>query len=67
MDLLASGRGTGYLLKGRVTDVDEFLDAGADAKRRLGGRFRIGSELFVARHRADPLSELSDRDREVPR
>jgi DNA-binding NarL/FixJ family response regulator len=26
MELLASGRGVGYLLKSRVTDVEEFLD-----------------------------------------
>ena len=26
MDLLASGERSGYLLKSRVTDVDEFLD-----------------------------------------
>ena len=27
MELLASGRGIGYLLKSRITNVDEFLDA----------------------------------------
>ena len=27
MTLLASGRGSGYLLKSRVTELDEFLDA----------------------------------------
>jgi serine/threonine-protein kinase PknK len=66
MDLLASGRGTGYLLKGRVTDVDEFLET---LERIANGGSVVDSalvqELFVARHRADPLSELSDREREV--
>jgi len=66
MDLLASGRGTGYLLKGRVTDVDEFLET---LERIANGGSVVDSalvqELFVARHRADPLSELSGREREV--
>ncbi len=26
MDLLAAGRGSGYLMKSRLTDVDQFLD-----------------------------------------
>jgi serine/threonine-protein kinase PknK len=66
MDLLASGRGTGYLLKGRVTDVGEFLET---LERIAKGGSVIDpalvQELFVARHRADPLAELSDREREV--
>ena len=66
MELLASGRGVGYLLKSRVTDVEEFLDT-------LGRIARGGSvvdptlvaELVAARHRDDPLAELSVREREV--
>ena len=66
MELLASGRGVGYLLKSRVTDVEEFLDT-------LGRIARGGSvvdptlvaELVAARHRDDPLAELSAREREV--
>src|SRR6266576_5107334 len=66
MELLASGHGIGYLLKSRVTDVDEFIDA-------LGRIARGGSvvdpglvqELVAARHRDDPLDALSPREREV--
>ncbi len=66
MELLASGRSIGYLLKSRVTDVDEFIDA-------LGRIARGGSvvdpglvqELVAARHRDDPLDVLSPREREV--
>ncbi|HEX4659978.1 MAG TPA: response regulator transcription factor [Streptosporangiaceae bacterium] len=66
MELLASGQGIGYLLKSRVTDVDEFIDA-------LGRIARGGSvvdpalvqELVTARRRNDPLDVLSPREREV--
>ena len=66
MELLASGQGIGYLLKSRVPDVDEFIDA-------LGRIARGGSvvdpglvqELVAARHRDDPLDALSPREREV--
>ncbi len=66
MELLASGQGIGYLLKSRVTDVDDFIDA-------LGRIARGGSvvdpglvqELVAARHRDDPLDALSPREREV--
>jgi serine/threonine-protein kinase PknK len=66
MELLASGQGIGYLLKSRVTDVDEFIDA-------LGRIARGGSvvdpalvqELVAARRRNDPLDVLSPREREV--
>jgi DNA-binding NarL/FixJ family response regulator len=66
MELLASGQSIGYLLKNRVTDVDEFIDA-------LGRIARGGSvvdpglvqELVAARRRDDPLEGLSPREREV--
>jgi DNA-binding NarL/FixJ family response regulator len=66
MELLASGRRIGYLLKSRVVDVDEFLDT-------LGRVARGGSvvdpalvqELVAARRRDDPLAVLSAREREV--
>ena len=38
MTLLASGRGSGYLLKSRVTEVDEFLDAVRTSKPWWIGR-----------------------------
>jgi len=66
MDLLASGERSGYLLKSRVTDVDEFLEA-------LGRIARGGSvvdpalvqELVAARRVEDSLDVLSPREREV--
>ncbi|MEO3742421.1 response regulator transcription factor [Plantactinospora sp. B5E13] len=66
MDLLASGRGIGYLLKSRVTDVADFVDT-------LGRIARGGSvvdpalvqDLVSARRRNDPLAALSEREREV--
>jgi len=65
-DLLASGERSGYLLKSRVTDVDEFVDT-------LGRVVRGGSvvdpalvqELVAARRVDDPLDELTVREREV--
>jgi serine/threonine-protein kinase PknK len=66
MDLLAAGRGTGYLLKSRVTDVDEFLDT-VDRVVKGGSVVdpALVRELVYARHVYDPLDELSDREREV--
>ncbi len=66
MTLLASGEGIGYLLKSRVVDVDEFIDA----LRRIakGGSVvdpELVKELVGARRRLDPLAVLSAREREV--
>jgi DNA-binding NarL/FixJ family response regulator len=66
MELLASGQGIGYLLKSRVTDVDEFIDALSRIAR--GGSVvdpALVQELVAARHRNDPLDALSPREREV--
>jgi DNA-binding NarL/FixJ family response regulator len=66
MTLLASGRRTGYLLKTRVTDVDEFLDAVARVSR--GGSVvdpALVQELVAARDVEDPLEELTPRERAV--
>ena len=66
MELLASGRGIGYLLKSRVTDVDEFLDTLHRIAR--GGSVvdpALVQELVSARRRNDPLDALSAREREV--
>jgi serine/threonine-protein kinase PknK len=66
MELLASGRGVGYLLKSRVTDVAEFLDSLQRIAR--GGSVvdpALVQELVSARRRDDPLAALSDREREV--
>jgi DNA-binding NarL/FixJ family response regulator len=66
MELLASGRGIGYLLKSRVTDVAEFLDTVERVAR--GGSVvdpALVQELVTARRRNDPLAALSAREREV--
>jgi DNA-binding NarL/FixJ family response regulator len=66
MELLASGQGIGYLLKSRVTDGDEFIDA-LERIARGGVVVDPGlvQELVAARHRDDPLAALSPREREV--
>jgi serine/threonine-protein kinase PknK len=66
MELLASGRGVGYLLKSRVSDVDEFLDT-LDRVARGGSVVdpALVQELVSARRRSDPLGALSNREREV--
>ena len=66
MDLLAGGDGIGYLLKSRVADVEEFLDAVQRVAR--GGSVvdpALVQELVNARRREDPLAALSVREREV--
>ncbi len=65
-ELLASGERSGYLLKSRVTDVDEFIQT-------LGRIVKGGSvvdpalvqELVAAQRADDPLDVLSPREREV--
>lgn len=65
-DLLSGNiSGVGYLLKQRVADVDEFMDA----LRRVaaGGTAldpQVVSQLLVRRH-SDPLDRLTSREREV--
>jgi DNA-binding NarL/FixJ family response regulator len=65
-ELLASGRSTGYLLKDRVSDVDDFL---ATLDRIVKGAAVVDpalvQELFAARRVEDPLQVLSQREREV--
>jgi DNA-binding NarL/FixJ family response regulator len=66
MELMASGRAVGYLLKSRISDVTEFLDA---LERIAGGGSVVDpgliQELVSARRRNDPLARLSGREREV--
>lgn len=66
MGLLGSGRGVGYLLKSRVTDVAEFVDTLHRIVR--GGSVvdpALVQELVNTRRRDDPLGALSTREREV--
>jgi DNA-binding NarL/FixJ family response regulator len=65
-DLLASGERSGYLLKSRVTDVDEFTET---LERIVKGGSVVDpalvQELVAARRAEDPLDVLSPREREV--
>ncbi|POX52788.1 response regulator transcription factor [Streptomyces sp. Ru72] len=66
MELLADGRRIGYLLKSRVGDVQEFLEALERIAK--GGSVvdpALVQELVSARRREDPLAVLSEREREV--
>jgi DNA-binding NarL/FixJ family response regulator len=66
MDLLGSGQGSGYLLKSRVTDVDEFVET---LERIVKGGSVVDpalvQELVAARRVDDPLDVLTPREREV--
>jgi serine/threonine-protein kinase PknK len=66
MELLASGRGIGYLLKSRITDVSDFLDT---LRRVAKGASVVDpalvQELVSAGRRDDPLAALSTREQEV--
>jgi DNA-binding NarL/FixJ family response regulator len=66
MELLASGRGIGYQLKSRITDVNEFVDTLQRVAR--GGSVvdpALVRELVTASRRSDPLAVLSSREHEV--
>lgn len=66
MTLLGSGGGIGYLLKSRVVDVEEFIDAlGRIAKGGSVVDPELVKELVDARRRLDPMAVLSAREREV--
>ena len=58
--------GVGYLLKDRVADVSEFLEA----VRRVGAGGtaldpEVVSQLLVRSRRRDPIARLTEREREV--
>jgi len=65
-ELLTSGRRTGYLLKDRVSDVDDFLST---LDRIVNGASVVDpalvQELLAVRRIEDPLEALSPREREV--
>jgi DNA-binding NarL/FixJ family response regulator len=66
MTLLANGSRSGYLLKSRVTDIDEFLDTLERVCR--GGSVvdpSLVQQLVAARRVDDPLEPLTPREREV--
>jgi DNA-binding NarL/FixJ family response regulator len=66
VELLTSGGGFGYLLKDRVLDVDDFLEA-AERVARGGSALdpAVVAALVQPPSREDPLAELTPREREV--
>jgi DNA-binding NarL/FixJ family response regulator len=66
MDLLGSGERSGYLLKSRVLNVDDFVET---LDRIVKGASVIDpalvQELVAARRGDDPLADLSPREAEV--
>jgi DNA-binding NarL/FixJ family response regulator len=60
----ADGRGVGYLLKERVGDVEEFIDA---LHRVAAGNTVVDPEVVrqLIRRRRDPLARLTAREQEV--
>jgi DNA-binding NarL/FixJ family response regulator len=66
MDLLEGGERIGYLLKSRVMNAGDFVDALERIAR--GGSVvdpALVQELVAQRRRDDPLEELTAREREV--
>jgi DNA-binding NarL/FixJ family response regulator len=66
VELVSAGGGFGYLLKDRVLDVDDFLDA---VRRVAGGGSALDPQvvaaLIGAPRAVQALDELSPREREV--
>ena len=66
-ELLASGDGgVGYLLKDRVSDIDEFLD-GVERVAAGGSVLdpQVVAQLLARRRTSDPVESLTPREREV--
>jgi len=66
IDLLEGGERIGYLLKSRVMNTAQLLDA-LERISSGGSVFdpALVQELVAQRHRSDPLQELTPREREV--
>jgi DNA-binding NarL/FixJ family response regulator len=66
MELLATGRGVGYVLKSRVAKLEDFIET---VDRVINGGSAIDpaivQELVNVRHREDRLERLTRREREV--
>jgi DNA-binding NarL/FixJ family response regulator len=66
LDFLQSGERLGYLLKSRITRVEDLVDA--LERIALGGTVidpALIQELLAKQRRADPLAALTNREREV--
>jgi len=66
MELVSSGSRTGYLLKARITALDDFIDT-VERITKGGSVVDPGvvQELVGAKRRNDPLASLTSREREV--
>ena len=66
VELVGSGGGFGYLLKDRVLDVDEFLEA-AERVSRGGSALdpEVVKQLLTPPQEGDALASLTPREREV--
>jgi DNA-binding NarL/FixJ family response regulator len=66
LELLDKGQRIGYLLKSRVTNVDDFIET-VERIARGGSVVDPGlvQELVTARRKNDPLEVLTPREREV--
>jgi DNA-binding NarL/FixJ family response regulator len=66
LELLDKGQRIGYLLKSRVTNVDDFIET-VERIARGGSVVDPGlvQELVTARRKNDPLEMLTPREREV--
>jgi DNA-binding NarL/FixJ family response regulator len=66
-ELLAMGaRGVGYLLKDRVADIAEFIDAvGRVARGGTALDPEVIAQVMARRRRNDPLAPLTPRERDV--
>jgi DNA-binding NarL/FixJ family response regulator len=62
VELVADGGGFGYLLKDRVLDVDDFLDA---ARRVASGGSALDPKVVATLVAPGALDELTPREREV--
>jgi len=66
MELLATGRGVGYVLKSRVSKLEDFIET---VDRVVNGGSAVDpaivQELVNVRHREDRLERLTPREREV--
>jgi DNA-binding NarL/FixJ family response regulator len=66
MELLSRGKGVGYLLKSRVTDVEDFIE---NVERVARGESVVDpglvQELVKSRRRDDPLDRISPREHDV--
>jgi DNA-binding NarL/FixJ family response regulator len=66
VELLAGGRSIGYLLKSRITNVDDLIES--IERIAAGGSVvdpALVQELLAARRTDDPLAVLTPREREV--